>query len=46
MRHGETLTGIAERYGTTVEEIVDMNQITDPDLIHVGQVLQLPAEVS
>lgn len=39
---GETLTGIAESYNSTVEELLVLNpQIRDPDLIRVGELLHL-----
>ncbi|MFN4070763.1 MAG: peptidoglycan DD-metalloendopeptidase family protein [Thermus caldifontis] len=36
---GETLFAIARRYGTTVEELVRLNGLRDPNRIQVGQVL-------
>ena len=39
---GETLSVIARRHGTTVEELVRLNNIANPNLIHPGQVLRLP----
>jgi peptidoglycan DL-endopeptidase LytF len=40
---GDTLFFIAQRYGTTVAAIVAINpQITNPDLIHPGQVICVP----
>ncbi len=39
---GETLFGIARRYGTTVEELVRLNGLEDPSRIRAGQVLRLP----
>lgn len=39
---GESLGILAQRYDTTVEELMDMNGLTDPDLVHVGQELQVP----
>jgi hypothetical protein len=36
---GDVLWKIARRYGTTVEDLVALNDIQDPDLIDVGQVL-------
>lgn len=39
---GENLFVIARRHGTTVEELVRLNNIPNPNLIHPGQVLQLP----
>ncbi len=40
--HGETLTGIARKYKTTVEALVKINGIKNPNLILVGQVIKLP----
>jgi LysM repeat protein len=40
---GETLTGIAARYGVTVNAIADANSITDAGLIQVGERLVIPA---
>jgi LysM repeat protein len=39
---GDTLGLLAQRYGTTVEELMSLNGLTDPDLIQVGQSLQVP----
>ncbi|MGE5587839.1 MAG: LysM peptidoglycan-binding domain-containing protein [Clostridia bacterium] len=39
---GDTLTLIAGRFGTTVAAIVEANNIANPDVIFVGQVLQIP----
>ncbi len=40
---GETLTSIARRIGVTVEAIIAANpQIEDPDLIFVGQIINVP----
>lgn len=38
---GNTLSGIAERYGTTVQALAQLNNISNPNLIHVGQVLKI-----
>jgi murein DD-endopeptidase MepM/ murein hydrolase activator NlpD len=40
---GETLSGIAERYGASVAEIAQANQIANPSFISVGQALTIPA---
>ncbi|GAA1262389.1 hypothetical protein GCM10009665_60060 [Kitasatospora nipponensis] len=37
VRPGDTLTGIAAIFGTTVEQLVTWNDIADPDLIKVGE---------
>ena len=39
---GDTLSGIAAQYGTTVDTLVQLNGISNPNLIVVGQVLKLP----
>ncbi|MEE0252425.1 MAG: LysM peptidoglycan-binding domain-containing protein [Acutalibacteraceae bacterium] len=36
---GDTLSGIAVKYGTTYQELAVLNGISDPNIIHVGQVL-------
>lgn len=38
---GECLSGIARRYGTTVEELVEINGISNSNLIVVGQILKI-----
>lgn len=43
VRAGETLSGIANRHRTTVAELVRLNNISNPHLIRVGQVLRIPA---
>jgi LysM repeat protein len=42
VKPGDTLSGIAARFGTTVAAIVKLNGITDPRLIRSGQVLKIP----
>ncbi len=46
VRGGDTLTVIATLHNTTVDELIALNGLTDPDLLEVGQVLQLPAPPS
>lgn len=36
---GDTLSGIAARFGTTVAALASANRISNPDLIYAGQVL-------
>ena len=38
---GDTLSGIAARYGTTYQKLAQINGIINPDLIHPGQVIKL-----
>ncbi|KPN96594.1 glycoside hydrolase family 18 protein [Lysinibacillus sp. ZYM-1] len=42
VRAGESLWGIAQAYGTTVQSIVDANQIPEPNRLVVGQALVIP----
>ena len=38
MAKGDTLWGIAQRYGTALERLVELNpDIRNPNLIYVGQ---------
>jgi GH24 family phage-related lysozyme (muramidase) len=38
----DTLTSIARNFGTTINAIVRANDIANPDIIYVGQVLHIP----
>lgn len=42
VRRGNTLTQIAREYGVTIESIVRLNEISNPNLIYVGEVLRIP----
>lgn len=42
VQSGDNLTRIASAYGTTVDRLVALNGITNPNLLYVGQVLVLP----
>ena len=42
VKSGDTLSGIAARYGTTVAVLVKLNNLTDARLIRIGQVLRVP----
>lgn len=39
---GDTLSEIAERYGTTYQTLAALNNISDPNLIHPGQTIRIP----
>ena len=39
---GDTLSGIANRYGTSYQAIAQANGISNPNLIHPGQTLTIP----
>lgn len=40
---GETLSQIAEQYGTTESALLELNDLEEPDMILVGQALIVPA---
>jgi len=42
VKSGDTLSGIAAAHGTTWQVLAELNGITDPSKLRVGQVLQLP----
>ena len=41
VKKGDTLTAIAKKYGTTYQKLAAINNIDNPDLIYIGQVLKL-----
>jgi len=41
VKKGDTLSEIAQKYGTTVNELVKLNNIKNPNLIYVGQKLKI-----
>lgn len=41
VKSGDTLSTIASQHNTTVNQIVSLNQLSNPNLIYVGQVLKL-----
>jgi LysM repeat protein len=41
VRHGDTLSGIAQRHGTTVGALARLNRIANPSAIYAGQVLRV-----
>jgi len=43
VQYGESLGVIAEMYGTTIEELMVLNDLTDPDSVHTGQTLLVPS---
>jgi len=46
VKAGETLSGIASRYGVSVDELQKVNRIQRPSAIAVGRVLTIPADLS
>lgn len=43
---GDTLSGIASRFGTTVSALASLNHISDPDKIYAGTTIRVPETVS
>jgi hypothetical protein len=43
VKKGDTLSGIADRYKTTVAALVKLNSLKDPDQLAVGQKLKVPS---
>ena len=42
---GETISGIAARYGVTTQQIMQLNPNLDPNLIFTGEVILIPTNV-
>lgn len=42
VKSGDTLIAIAARFGTTTKVLRDLNRLTDPSNLKIGQVLKLP----
>ena len=43
---GDTLSGLAEEFGTTVEELMAANGLTDANALQTGQTLIIPSLIS
>jgi murein DD-endopeptidase MepM/ murein hydrolase activator NlpD len=43
VQSGDTLSSIASQFGTSVEELIQVNQITNPDAIDAGTELKIPS---
>ncbi|MEH7418686.1 LysM peptidoglycan-binding domain-containing protein [Neobacillus drentensis] len=46
VQSGDTLSGIAKKFNTTVDELAKLNNIENPNLIYVGQILRLSIQKS
>ena len=46
VQKGDTLSGIAQKYGTTYQEIAKANGISNPDLIYAGQTLKIGSDTA
>ena len=45
VEEGDTLSAVAQKYGTTALILQEYNELEDPDLIYVGQIIQIPLAV-
>ena len=41
VKKGDNLTKIAKKYNTTVDELVELNNIENPNLIYPGQKIRV-----
>lgn len=46
VKTGDTLWGISRRFNTSIDSIVKLNNIANPNLIYTGQVLKIPSVTS
>ena len=46
VQKGDTLSGIAQKYGTTYQEIAQANGISNPNLIYAGQTLTIGSDTA
>lgn len=44
VKSGDTLSAIASKYGTTVQKLVELNGIANPNLIYAGQVIKITGD--
>ena len=42
VKRGDTLWSIAQRYGSTVSELARINDLSNPNLIYPGQIIEIP----
>lgn len=46
VQEGDTLSGLAEEFGTSVEELMAANGLTDANALQAGQTLIIPSLIS
>ena len=46
VREGDTLWEIAERFGSTVNDIARYSGIANPDVLSIGQVIRIPVKIT
>ena len=45
VQEGDTLSGIAQAYGVSLQDLMAANAITDPNMLSVGQMLVIPLNI-
>lgn len=46
VKWGDTVWGLSRTYGTTVQAITEANKLANPNLIIVGQILEIPVDTT
>jgi LysM repeat protein len=46
VQQGDTLSAIAQDYGTAIEDIISLNGLENPNVLHIGQELIIPTSTS
>ena len=46
VRYGDTLGAIAARYDLSIEDLMRLNGLTNPNALQIGQVLKIPVQVT
>ncbi len=42
VEQGDSLQGIADQFGVSINELVEINEIQDPNALYIGQILMIP----
>src|SRR5574341_401815 len=46
VRPGDTLTGLSQRFDISIDDLMKLNGLANPDALQVGQVLRVPVQVT
>lgn len=46
VKAGDTLSGIAGKFGTTYQHLAQINGISNPNIIHIGQVIRIDGQAA
>jgi LysM repeat protein len=44
VQEGDTLGGIAQNFGVSIQDLIAANDLEDPNVLHVGQTLNVPTD--